>query len=157
MPFDEDEDVQSSEKKITLKKVSAQKSIFDSLPKRQSPEEFDKRVHKIQEKIEGFKLKASELALQFSKMMADKTLKNNKTIFSVEIERELLSNMIKLAVEINEDSCQEHDGMGSLSWITLLLKNSFNQRDKINNLEYIVAQLEKKIESLDTKKTVNIL
>ncbi len=56
--------------------------------------------------------------------------------------------MIKLAQEINNDG-RENEGEGSLSWITILLKNSFNQRDRLNRLEYALSQIVNKKESLD--------
>lgn len=164
MPFDEDDDneqpsVQSQ--KIGLKNISTQKSIFESLPKKPSVEEFDKKVQKVHERASSHKAKAADLAMQFNKSMSDKTLKVNKTIFVSEIEQDLLGRMVQLAIEINADPA-EQEGMGSLSWITLLLKTCFNQRDRINSLEYTLSQIEKKMEStisseikkaLDKKKT----
>lgn len=145
MPFDEKEDQTTYSQNIGLKKVSTQKSIFDGLPKKPTQEEFDKNINKIQERMFGYKAEAAELALQFSKAMNDKTLKQNKNIFSLEIEQEILSKMVQLAIKINNDPI-EQEGMGSLSWITLLLKACFSQRDRINYLEYTLSQFEKKFE-----------
>lgn len=158
MPFDEEENNEQStySQKVSLKNVSTQKSIFDSQLKKPSTEEFEKKVQKIQEKKISYKTKAADLALQFNKAMADKTLKSNKTIFSSEIEQDLLSKMIQLALEINTDPI-EQEGMGSLTWITLLLKTSFAQRDKINLLEYSLSQIEKKIELLVAKEVAQSL
>lgn len=153
MPFDEEEDVPTIQsQKIGLKQVSSQKSIFDSMPKKPSQEEFTQQVRHIQERASGYKAKTAELALQFNKAIADKTLAVNKNSFQKEMEVEILRNMVKLAQDINSD-IQEREGEGSLSWITLLLSTCFKQRDKINNLEYAVSQLEKKIDALDKKKS----
>lgn len=143
MPFDEEDNDQPSIKsqRVGLKKVSSQKSIFDSMPKKPTQEDLEKKVKKIQEKDSAYKLKAAELVMQFKKAMEDKTLPTNKSIFSQELEKEILSNMVQLAIDINNDP-NEHEGMGSLSWITLLLRNCFSQRDKINKLEYMISQLE---------------
>lgn len=143
MPFDEEPDETIPSKKKELKKVSTQKSIFESMPPRPSHEDFEKRVSNIQEKSTGYKAKAADLSSQFIKILSDKTLKQNKSIFAAEVEREVLSKMINLAVEINGD-IHEQDGMGSLSWITLLLKICLAQRDRLNQLEYAVSVLEKK-------------
>jgi hypothetical protein len=148
MPFDEEDDnnqpsIQSQ--KVGLKNVSPQKSIFDSMPKKPTQEDLEKNVKKIQEKASHYKIKAAELATQFNKTMADKTLPQNKNLFQKDAERDLLGQMIQLAIDINNDG-REQEGMGSLSWITLLLRTCFVQRDKINNLEYAVSQLEKKME-----------
>lgn len=86
------------------------------------------------------------MSSQFNQIMNDKTLKQNKNIFAREMERELLTKMAQLAIEVNNDQ-HEHEGMGSLSWIILLLKTCLNQRDKINQLEFSFSQLEKKLDS----------
>lgn len=150
MPFDEeDENDEPSEKsqKIGLKKVSTQKSIFDSMPKKATQEDFELSIKKVQERDSKYKTKMADLAVQFFKALSDKTLFQNKNLFQKELDNELLKNMIGLAQEINAD-IKEREGEGSLSLITLLLKNSLNQRDKINKLEYEIVQLNKKIINL---------
>lgn len=145
MPFDEEDKEEVINKKVYLKQVSTQKSIFDGLPKKPSSDDLDKRVQQINEKSFSYKTRASDLANQFNKAMADKTLKSNKNSFSQEMERELLGKMIQLAIEINNDPF-EQESMGSLGWITMLLKTCFSQRDRINNIEYFLSILEKKID-----------
>ena len=163
MPFDEEEDKPSTKsKQVGLKNVSSQKSIFDSLPKKPTQEDFDKQVKQVQERNNGYKIKAAELALQFNKSMADKTLSENKNMFQQDMEREIMQKMVQLAIEINNDP-NEAEGMGSMTWITLLMKTCFAQRDRINKLEYALVQLEKKTDkaliskenssTLDSKKT----
>lgn len=161
MPFDEenDEDLQSiKSQKTGLKKVSSQNSIFDNLPKKPTQKEFEEKVKDHQEKSNSYKFRAAELASQFNKAMADKTLAVNRNPFQKNVEKEILTKMIQLAIDINNDP-SEDDGMGSLSWITLLLKTCFSQRDKINSLEHSIYKVEqaqsdliKKISSLDIKK-----
>lgn len=145
MPFDEEDNDQPSiqSQKVGLKKVSTQNSIFDAIPKKTTQDEFERKVQKVQERASSYKSKTAELAVQFNKTMADKTLSSNKNMFQKELELELLKDMVRLAQEINADGL-EREGEGSLSWITLLLKTCFNQRDKINTLAYVVSQLEKK-------------
>ncbi len=148
MPFDEESDKPSEQsQKIGLKKVSSQKSIFDAMPKKPTQEEFDEKVKHTMERATGYKRKASELALAFTKALKDKTLPQNKNAFQLEVEREMLTNMVQLAIDINNDPNEQED-MGSLSWITLLMKTCFAQRDRINLLEYSIAQLEKSVNEL---------
>lgn len=146
MPFDEEEDTENVTPKVGLKNVSSQKSIFDALPKRQTQDDLTKKVDQIQERNSSHKTRAAELSSQFNQIMNDKTLKQNKNIFARELERELLTKMAQLAIDVNNDQ-HEHEGMGSLSWIILLLKTCLNQRDKINQLEFAVSQLENKLNS----------
>lgn len=147
MPFDDQDKEQSSlqSQKIGLKNVSSQKSMFDVMPKKPSQEDLDVKVKQIQDSASHYKAKAADLALQFNKTLADKTLAQNKNIFQKEVEKEILSQMVQLAIDINNDP-NEKEGMGSLSWIVLLLKTCFSQRDKINQLEYDLVQLNGKVD-----------
>lgn len=157
MPFDEEDDDGPSDhsKKIGLKKVSDQKSIFDDKLKKPSKEDFDQRVKKTQERKVGYQHKAADLAVKFRGMMEDKTLVQNRSVFIKDFEREILGEMIQLAMDINADP-NEQEGMGSLSWITLLFKTCLSQRDRLNSLEYNLLELSKKItepsQTIDNKK-----
>lgn len=148
MPFDDEDNEQPSlqSQKVGLKNVSSQKSMFDVLPKKPTQEDLDTRVKQIQERNSQYKAKAADLASQFNKTMADKTLVQNKNMFQKEIEKEILSQMVQLAIDINNDP-NEKEGMGSLSWIVLLLKTCFAQRDKINQLEYQLNVVSGKIDT----------
>lgn len=162
MPFDEeDQDDQELSTSKGLKKVSSKKSIFDDMSKKTSQKDLDNHVKRMRDRSLSYKQMAAEYSAQFKKIMSDRTLQQNKNIFVVEMESELLGNMIKLASEINADP-DEQEGMGSLMWIVLLFKTCLTQRDKINKLEYFVSQLEKKtdpiiLESLVKKEIVNAL
>jgi hypothetical protein len=147
MPRSFDEDPKETrEQKVKLKQVSSQKSIFDNQPKKTTPQEFTQQVHAQQEKSNSYKVRASKVAVEFGKLMSDKTLPQNKSIFAQEAEREVLSNMIQLAIEINNDP-NEQEGMGSLGWIALLFKTCLVQRDRGNDVEYRLELVEKKIDS----------
>jgi hypothetical protein len=149
MPFDEeDDDSLLVESNKGLKKVSNQKSIFDSLPKKPTQADLDSKVKKIEEKEIGYKQRATDLALEFKKMLDDKTLPENKNIFAKDMERDVLGKLIQLAIDINNDPV-EKEGMGSLSCITLLFKACLSQRDRINKLEYSLSEINK---VLDKKK-----
>lgn len=159
MPLrDDEQDPQRSEysQKVGLKNVSTQKSIFENKPKKPTQQEFEEKVKQAQEKDLSYKQRAAELALLFNKTMDDKTLKQNKNIFSLDFERDILSRMIKLAVEINNDNAEMAD-MGSMGWITVLLKTCFSQRDRINHLEYTLSQMDKKTEALISREIQRIL
>lgn len=143
--FDEDPK-EPREQKVRLKQVSSQKSMFDGAPKKPTPQEFQQQVHAVAEKSNSYKVRASKLAQDFGKLMQDKTLPQNKSLISQEAEKEVLSNMIQLAMEINND-LNEQDGMGSLGWIALLFRTCLVQRDRLNVAEYKLEQVEKKIDS----------
>jgi hypothetical protein len=154
MSFEEDSgDIPS--KKVSLKQVSSKKSMFDTnKEEKPSIENFEKRVDQIHKKISDYKSKAGELALAYKKIIFDKTLPQNKNVFIEETEKETLSKMIKLAIEINNDE-DEQEGMGTLGWIALILKYFLHHRDRINSLEYLVVQLQRSNDEL--KKRVEKL
>lgn len=145
MPFDEEDNDKISEhsKKIGLKNVSSQKSIFDTMAKKPTQNDLDNKVKKMNDKSTKYKIKVADLTIQFNKTMADKTLPQNQNVFQKDLERDLLLKMIQLAIDINNDE-SESEGMGSIGWIVLLFKTCFSQRDRINNLEYMLYNLEKK-------------
>ena len=149
MPYDEEDDTGPSErfKKTGLKKVSEQKSMFEGKAKKPSQEEFDQKVKQSQERQTGHKQKASELAIKFRKIIDDKTLPENKNVFVLDFERDLLREMIQLAMDINSDP-NEIEGMGSLSCITMLFKTCFSQRDRLNKLEYNFSELSKNLNEI---------
>src|SRR5271157_700187 len=102
MSFDDAEQKPSLQaQKIGLKKVSSQKSVFENIPKKPSPEDFERQVQDVQQRQSTYKTRAADLVVQFNKVMADKTLRNNKNPFQQEVEKELLRNMVQLAQEVN--------------------------------------------------------
>lgn len=149
-PFSDPED---RDPRVGVKK-SAQKSMFEGKPKPPTPQEFQERVQKAEDKKSGHKQRAADLYLQFQKTVADKTLPQNRNILSRDAEREMLQEIMQLAMDINNDQ-QEQEGMGSLTCITFLFKTILFQRDKINELEYQVVSLTKKFEGPALSDYVN--
>lgn len=147
MPLDQEENI--DEKIVSkVKKVSSTKSIFDEKKSSLNSDVFEKKVDQIKEKSNSYKERAAELAVQFKKILEDKTLPQNKSSFAISLEKEILTKMIELAIEINNDE-NEKEGMGSLSWITFILKLSLSQRDKINVLEYSLNKLGAEINKIN--------
>lgn len=153
MPFDE-EDPKEFVPKIGLKQVSGQKSMFEAKVRKPTQQEFQQKVHESQEKLSDYKKRASDLFIKFHRSMSDKTLSQNKNVFGNEAEKEMLQDMIQLAIDINADP-NEKEGMGSLTWITLLFKTCLSQRDKLNDLEYAVSNLQKKTEPAILSDLIN--
>ena len=144
-PFEDDEVIDKP--KVTLKKVSSQKSFLEAVEKKPSKEDLEKNAKIINDKKSAHKIKAAEINRKFYKALTDKTLAKNRKVFQNDIEREILSEMIQVANDINNDPL-ENEGIGTLVILVPLLKTCFSQRDKINDLEYSVFVLEKKIENI---------
>lgn len=129
-------------------------SMFDGKRKKPTQQEFQQQVKHTQETLSGYKKRAADLFVQFQKAMADKTLPQNRNIFNQESEKELLQNMIILAAEINSDP-NERESEGSLTWIVLLLKTCFSQRDKMNEMEFAIHSLHKKLDPTAMSEFIN--
>ena len=154
MPFEE-KDPKDYAPKVGLKKqATGQKSMFEGRPKPPTQQEFRKQVEKVQEIKSDRQVRAAELYFALKKVLTDKTLPQNRNVLNIESEREVLQNVIDLAIEINNDP-NEKEGMGSLACITYLLKLSLVQRDKINELEYAVDTFQKKLDSSTLADYIN--
>ena len=73
------------------------------------------------------------------------------------LEKEILSNLAKYALELNQDPPPGSDeirpqGYGSIAMVNLLFKSVLYFRDKNNDLEYKVAQLEKQVKLLSSQE-----
>jgi hypothetical protein len=148
VPFEDDEGDLSDVKRSAKKpKISDGKSLFDNQPKQPSTSDFLNRASEINGKMNDYKSRAAELAAQFKKMISDKTLPQNKTVISRDIEREVLVKMMQLASEINNDE-NEEEGMGSLGWIALLFNTSVSNRDRCNVMEYELLNIKNEINSI---------
>jgi hypothetical protein len=130
-----------------LKTLPGQKSMFDGKPKPPTQQEFEQQVQQqvqqAQERKTNYQSTAAELYAQFMKAIADSTLAENRNIFSVEAEKELLGKMVEFARLANADP-EEQECEGSLTLIVLLCKACLLQRDKINDLGCALDKLQKK-------------
>lgn len=158
MPSDKDGPVPLQGPDEFIPKVSVkapgQKSMFDGKPRRQTPQEFQQKVQQTQERLVGYNKRAADLYVQFQRAMQDKTLAQNRNVFAIDTEREMLQELLKLAAEINEDP-EEQDSGGSLTLVILLLKTALQQRDRINDLEYALVTLQKKVDSPALAEYIN--
>jgi hypothetical protein len=139
MPFDDKEYTP----KAGIKPIVGQKSMFEGKPRPPTQQEFDQQVRQAEDKKQGYNRQAAELFVQFNKVIADKTLPQNRNVFNNETENELLKNMLRFASAANNDT-NELEGEGSLALITILLKACLAHRDRINELEYALSVLQKK-------------
>lgn len=159
MPFDENDDKEETElsqKKIGVK-LNNKNSILGAIPKKPSKEEFESKAAMVNDQLNAYGDRAADLTLKFKKVLEDRTLSTNKTSFSSDAERELISNLAQLGIDMNNDEHEEKDGMGGIGLIILLLRTVLIQRDKINTLDYALNQVEKKLKelvpgSIDIKK-----
>jgi len=152
MPAFEDDD-KTVESKVSLKAPKT-KSIFDGAPKKPSREEFEKKASEANDRLNSYPERSAELVPLFIKLVNNKTLLQNKTIVDTDIERDIITKLTELALEINDDQL-ERNGAGAIGLNVLLMKCMLIQRDKINTLEYAVEQLKIEINTLKTPKPLD--
>jgi hypothetical protein len=107
-------------------------------------QELNTRVDGIESKARQSKIRASKLAVAFKKLLEDTTLSKHKTVLQQEMELQVISDMAALAQELDNDP-DELEGIGTLSWVVQLLKLALKQRDRSNELEYRLEQIEKEM------------
>lgn len=136
--FRDDDDVVNDKSNV---KLDNSKSMFAGKQFRST--NFDEGVDNYFKKDNDFKQKAFQLATNYKKAIQDKTLVENKGLIGKDEEKALISELIKLANEINNDQSQP-EGIGSIGLCSLLLQVCLYQRDQLNELLYRVQKLESK-------------
>jgi hypothetical protein len=135
-----------SKKKVGLK-ISNKGSMTEALPKKPSIEAFEQKATEVNDTLNSYGIRASDLALRFKRALDDKMLAQNKNVFQQAAESELLNSLVQLSIDINTDE-YEIESNGSVGLSALLLKTAFIQRDKINEMEYKLSLLDKQIKEL---------
>lgn len=109
-------------------------------PKNQDKKEFEVKATETFNNIQSRAELAMQLTADLMKLIEDKVLPANKSSIDHSLEKEVLSRMIALTMELNNDP-NEPEGVGSVGILVILMKAILKQRDKINLLSYEVSQL----------------
>jgi hypothetical protein len=129
-------------------KINNDNSMTSKLPKKPPADEFEKKASMVNEKLNEYHARASDYALKYKHIIIDdKTLADNKGIFTRQAEMEIINNLVYLADEMNNDP-HEQEGSGSIGVISLLLKITLLQRDVVNKLEYDIYKLQNDVKKL---------
>lgn len=151
-PFD-DEGRSSQQSKVELKKPQT-KSMFDNKPKLPSAEEAKKQASVVNDQINSYNARALEATTAFMKLIDDHTIPSNKSVFAADVEREVIGKLQQLALDIEADDLQPN-GMGPVGVVSFLLKVVLVQREKINQLDYNINLLDKKLKEV-IARTIDI-
>ena len=144
MPFEDDYvDLKKTAKPTKGLKLDNKNSFLADKPQNN----IEEQVQEIEENKQKYKKEAAKLALKYKNLLDDKTLVQNKNALNNMMEADVLKEIADLAMRINNDP-NEKEGMGSLSWIILNLKCLLLMRDKVNQMEYKLSLIEKKLEDL---------
>ncbi len=146
IPFEEVKPIQQEAPGVKLKNKRQPNKRLEA------PKEFQKRAEEHVEGVQDRNQRAFNLAKKFLDSIRDKTLQTNKTSINTDLETEMKNGLISLLIEVNNDETADHDGMGSATLVSLMLKGMLMQRDIINDLSYKVDALEKQLSSLSKSK-----
>lgn len=144
--FEDDE--LSSSSKVEIKKPIT-KSMFDNQAKKPDPIKSKEQAAEVNTRLNDYNSRAIEGANVFRKLLDDRTIVSNKSIFAAGLEKEAITKLQQLALDMDADPVQP-DGMGSVGLISLALNALLAQRDKINQLDYNIHQLENKIKQISS-------
>jgi hypothetical protein len=129
-------------------KLDQSKSKFASkeLSKQEKFEEVAKETH---ERREQRKLRMYELGAKFIGMINDKTLFENKGPTERAAEKQVIGDLVVLAIEINNDQ-GEKEGIGSIGLITAMFNCLLKVRDVNNALGYELEQIRNRMVFIET-------
>jgi len=125
-------------------KFNNQNSSIPEPPKQSDKEVFDAKATVAAKNMEAYKVRTFELSTQLKHILQDRTLTDNKSPISKDIETETLNKLVVLALEIDADESQP-EGFGSTALGMLTMKMLLLQRDTINSMAYAIEQLEKRV------------
>lgn len=131
------------QEKVPGLKLDKNKSRFARKPEIRKT--FEEKVEEVHQQRTGYRQQLFELGKQFLNNLTDRTLVQNKGPIKQSLEKEIHNKLVNLAVEINNDSNEQQDGMGSISLIVVLMKCIFMLRDRCNQLEFEIESLQSKL------------
>lgn len=141
----DDEIAKSQTKKV---KLDASKSMFAK--KSKTKESFQQRAIETSGKLQNNLTEAFDLGKQYRDLLEDKTIPENKKFLDESREKEIIGQLISYAIKVNIDE-DEHEGMGSVALLTLMMKCVLKMRDRYNDIEYKYHMLEKNHIRLEEK------
>jgi hypothetical protein len=83
----------------------------------------------------------------YVKLISLKTTSENRTSVNKQMESDIISNLLELAVEVNKDPTQPI-AAGAIGLNALILKICLMQRDIINDLSYNCYQMSKVLDTI---------
>ena len=145
-----------TDKELTItKRVKLKRKVPEQPPpkspnamKRETEERFNKLAERAMKQREDRNQRMLHAAQRLIDMVKDKTLKRNRLQVQEVVENDARKDLIDLMFEVNNDELETYDGMGSTALVNLLMKVVLIQRDRINDLEFILSEVAKDINGI---------
>lgn len=123
-------------------KLNSSKSQFQ---KETDSRSFEEKASEIIQTEEERKKRIADLVLKFWSLTKDKTLDSQKGPLRKNLELEIISGLINISQEMNNDLNDKNEGTGSIGLSQLLLKSIFYLKGELNEALYRINLLEKEI------------
>jgi hypothetical protein len=130
---------------VKLKNKNAEKAEENRLAKENMKNHFSQTADKAVEYAGEKQKRAVEVISRFFNLTKDKTLVRNRGGISSDVEQEIRQDLCRLALDLNNDESEADNGSGSVIAISILLKIILAYRDRINELEFKVENLERNV------------
>jgi len=144
----------SINKSLQLKgrKSRFQANIEEKKEVKQRTQDFEQKAETFMQSRHDQQSRGFKIAKFFMDSLRDKTLSTNKGTTIKALEKEMREDLNALIQDLNNDPNQKYDGQGSLTAIALLVKTTFDMRDRMNELEFEIAKIKKQNESSNEVK-----
>ena len=139
------EDAITNTRGLKLKNKNAEKTEQDRLAKENMKNHFSQTADKAVEYSGEKQKRAVEVISRFFNLTKDKTLVRNRGGIAADVEQEIRQDLCRLALDLNNDETEVDNGSGSVVAISVLLKIILAYRDRINELEFKVENLERDV------------
>lgn len=139
------EDAITNTRGLKLKNKNAEKTEQDRLAKENLKNHFSQTADKAVEYSGEKQKRAVEVISRFFNLTKDKTLVRNRGGIAADVEQEIRQDLCRLALDLNNDETEVDNGSGSVVAISVLLKIILAYRDRINELEFKVENLERDV------------
>lgn len=134
-----------------LKLKNKPKELTEKQKQAQAQQRLDEAADGVVQDVQQRDADGAFILKRYIELLKSKTLPSNKGVVGKKIEQEIITQILELAITINNDPREDKDGMGTVPILNLLLKGLLMQKDRINELEYKSIQLEQKILELGKK------
>lgn len=112
---------------------------------------FDQNADRTVQFHDDKSKKILKVISSYMQMIDDRTLVRNRGSIANDVEREIREQIINLAIDLNNDETEEENGKGSVVVLIAVTKALMKYRDRLNDLEYTVQQLQKDFSKLSSK------
>lgn len=131
-----------SESKVKLDSSRSQFGV-----KADKKEGFEQRAASAADRDSTIKAESVEITSVFQRLLSETKLQKNRGPLDKSLEQEAIFKIIDFSVRVNNDETQP-EGYGSSCVSALLLRAILFQRDRLNELSFKNAELEKTVQSL---------